>query len=132
MGAWGAGPFENDGALDWVIEVVSAPDLGPVRRALRVVLDQEYVEAPDAQSAVAAAEVVAATRGNGIALPDEVGAWLQSTRVIATQDDVALARAGVARVRGDASELNELWAETGDDAWDTAMDGLVARLAASG
>jgi hypothetical protein len=28
MGAWGSGSFENDGALDWVIELEAADDIG--------------------------------------------------------------------------------------------------------
>lgn len=131
MGAWGAGPFENDDASDWAFEVASSPDLETVRQVLRAVVDAEYVEVPDGSIVIAAAEVVAASRGQGAVLPADVKSWLQSTGVTATEDDVALARAGVARVRGEASELNELWAEAGDDEWSNAVDGIVARLAAS-
>jgi Domain of unknown function (DUF4259) len=34
MGAWGAGPFENDDASDWVYELEEAPDLNFVRDVL--------------------------------------------------------------------------------------------------
>lgn len=45
MGAWGAGPFDNDAALDWVWELDESSDLGVVRGAItRVTEDAGYLD----------------------------------------------------------------------------------------
>jgi hypothetical protein len=74
MGAWGAGAFDNDDALDWLSELVDSPDFA-LGRAVLDVTALEYLEAPEGSAALAAAEVVAAARGHPAALlPDEVTA----------------------------------------------------------
>lgn len=67
MGAWGYGPFENDGALDCVGDLADAAP-GAIRSGLlgtmREVSDSKgYIENPEADAAVAAAVLVAARLG---------------------------------------------------------------------
>src|SRR5690348_12526834 len=62
MGTWGTGPFDNDGAGDWLEtwkeSGAALPDY--VRATLTEVLDNhEYLEVDDGQYAVAAAAVTA-------------------------------------------------------------------------
>ena len=64
MGAWGFGSFDNDDAADFLADATESGDLSLVRGALdNVLTSTEYVEAPDASQAIAAAEIVAAALG---------------------------------------------------------------------
>ncbi len=77
MGTWGPKTFENDIALDWLIDLSSAGITG-LSDALKRVAERkpdDYVEAPDCCEALAAAEIVAA-RSNPQELPDEAQEWL--------------------------------------------------------
>ena len=60
MGAWGAGPFENDDAMDWAIDLEESGDVGFVVEALRAAESDGYLDAPEGSVTIAAAEVVAA------------------------------------------------------------------------
>ena len=65
MGAWGVGHFDNDDAGDWVWELEDTGTASPVTAAFAAVeAEANYLEAPDACIALAAAEVVAAWAGN--------------------------------------------------------------------
>jgi len=128
MGAWGARSFENDDALDWVWELQESSDDSVVRAALAAVRDDGQVEAPEAACACAAAEVVAAAAGAPAEwLPEEVTAWVASHGP-AVAGLRAEAHTAVQQV-ATRSELQELWAETGDDEWDKAVADLLGRLA---
>lgn len=130
MGAWGAGSFENDDALDWLDDLESR-GLAAVDEALRAAAEAEgaYLEAPDASTALAAAEVVATLRGRPpLDFPGEVEAWAKLNAREPDRALLELARAAVDRVRAD-SELKELWEESGADEWRAAVDDLLARLA---
>ncbi len=74
MGAWGVGSFDNDDAVDW-LEGFGADGAATLQQALEAVADldpQDYLEAPEAVHALAAAEIVAAARyGDMSRLPSE-------------------------------------------------------------
>jgi len=127
MGAWGGRSFENDDALDWVWELEESDDDSVVRAALVGVHGDGEVEAPEAACACAAAEVVAAAAGAPADwLPDEVKTWVAAhgAAVAGLRPE---AHAAVQRV-AQRSELQELWAEAGDDEWDRAVADLLGRL----
>jgi hypothetical protein len=66
MGAWGAGSFENDDAVDWLAEFCSEPGISVMLEALSVITDadeDEYLELPESCIGIAAAELVAALNG---------------------------------------------------------------------
>ena len=130
MGAWGAGTFENDDAMDWVYEL-EEEGLKSVTAALKAVAGakpKDDVEAPDASSALAAAEVVAAMNGKPApSLPEEVEAWLKGNKSKPDAALLDLARKAVARAK--SSELQELWAEGEEpEQWNAGVDDLAARL----
>jgi hypothetical protein len=130
MGAWGPGSFENDDAMDWLADLVDGGGMDVVESAFHGVADAEYLEAPEASSAVAAAEVVAALAGRPPAeLPDEAAEWVAAHGRPPGDRLVRQARAAVQRVRAD-SELKELWEEDGDgpNEWHAAVDDLLRRL----
>ena len=123
MGAWDAGPFDNDDALDFlaVLEGSSSPRAA-VAEALEAAGDTAgYLEAPDGSTAVAAAAIVAVIRAGRLAgVSDEVAARVHALRL--THSEAAeltqAARAAVERVDSPQSELLELWAEAGSaEAW---------------
>lgn len=130
MGIWGHGSFENDGALDWLAKL-EADGIEAIREALQPNTDQ-YIEVDDASYVIAAAEVVATVRGHGAEdLPDKITAWIESNVSSIADEDVALARKAVARIR-ESSELQELWADHGpENAWERYTANLLDRLARS-
>lgn len=132
MGAWGPGSFDNDDAQDWLGELDGAEDTSVVCQALAAITDLEvgeYIDAPDAAIAIAAAEVVAAGIGSGIEpLPEVVATWLDDLQPEFDDPDARLAARAVERIRKD-SELAELWDSSGDgSAWQTCIDDLLDRL----
>jgi Domain of unknown function (DUF4259) len=132
MGAWGAGPFENDDASDWVYELEEAPDLNFVRDVLRSVVDATgYLDAPDGSIGLAAAEVVAAAHGHPTgALPESVTTWAAAHGSQVSNDDLMLAVAAVDRIVSDDSELRDLWEDAADAGWATSVQELRQRLTA--
>ena len=130
MGAWGAGSFENDDAMDWVSELEDE-GLIAAGAALQEILElaEEYLEAPACSAALAAAEVVAALRGHPAAdLPEDVAAWIAAHPGDPGGELVAVARRAVDAVAAD-SELAELWNESAyPTAWQSAVMDLQTRL----
>ncbi len=130
MGAWGHGPFENDDAGDWIAELEESEDFSVVQAALEaVVRPGTYLEAPECSTAIAAAEVVAASLGRPVTgLPEEAGAWI-AARGAAPPRIVGLAKQALAAIRSE-SELRDLWEEgDGFDEWVKSMSDLEARIA---
>jgi hypothetical protein len=135
MGAWGAGPFENDHAADWVWDLEESSDDSVIIAALHGVSDleaAEYLEAPVATLGLAAAEVVAAALGSPASmLPEGVSNWIAGSHVGVSPNLVDQARMAVERVPTN-SELKELWDEAGDQEWLAHVFNLQARLASVG
>lgn len=130
MGTWGSGPFENDHAADWVQDLEDADDLALALDALERVRGSQYVDADDASTAIAAAEVVAAVGGRPHAdLPEDVRRWVATSDITVNPEHSEEAAAAVARIRGEDSELAELWAEDDPSAWHGHMEDLADRLA---
>lgn len=124
MGAWGAGSFENDAALDFASEIASVADLD---QAFAAVAGLEYIEADEGTRAIVAGECVAAMRGHALPdLPDDLAATVQSFGKCPVEL-YEKARDGVSAVLG-RSELVELWAEAGDKDWNVAVTDLLERL----
>ena len=135
MGAWGAGSFDNDDAVDFVVRLEHEGKTA-IAAALEDVtrLDAEdYLEAPEASCAVAAAELVAATRDGDVSrLPQAAQAWLAGHGDgLATPALLTLAHRSVERVLTQ-SELKDLWDEHDagmqSGAWITGVRQLIARL----
>lgn len=136
MGAWGHGNFENDIAADWVYEIFEPGDHVPYvtagLRGVADVADGGYLDADVANTALAAADVIAAWLGHpGRDANDTVTVWSKAQAAKGAPDDalVAMARAVVARVVA-GSELLELWSENEDGGadWKATQADLLARL----
>lgn len=129
MGAWGAGSFDNDDAVDWLADLERSRGVDAIAAAFGAVEAGDEPEAPESSTAIAAAEAVAALNGHPTAdLPGEITDWLASAR---PHPDPALterARAAVQRIRA-SSELKELWDEGDPAEWHAHLDDLQQRLA---
>jgi hypothetical protein len=132
MGAWGAGNFENDDALDWLGELEETADLSLVEQAILAVLTSDnYVEAGEGCIALAAAEVMAALQDKPVEnLPEEVTTWIQTHNVTSDPKLVTDALIVVEKIRNHKeSELRELWAEAEElEPWHAVLDDLSSRL----
>ncbi len=130
MAAGGVGNFDNDDALDWVSELEHVKNSALITETLKLVTERgdEYLEAPEASRALAAAEVVAALNHAGSPhLPAEVKQWV-SRHQIGSPSLTQLALKAIHRIET-SSELSELWDEFDDAAdWYDVLDDLEARL----
>jgi Domain of unknown function (DUF4259) len=132
MGAWGAGIWENDDALDWISELEDSEGWAILKATLREVIDagDGYLEAPVAARGLAAAEVVAGL--NDVPaddLPEEVESWIEDNRGRHEKNLAPLALQALARLRGRKSELVELWNESESAGkWTAAVNNLEVRL----
>lgn len=116
MGAWGAGNFENDDALDLLGELTPescAARLAEIFEAVSTAgMQGESLEAPDGCNVLAAAELIAAARGYASRdLPDEAGPLVEALKEPAAELAQKAASA-VSSVLMASSELVELWAES--------------------
>lgn len=128
MGAWGPGSFENDDAADFVYELEEADGSKILARALKKALGDEEPDVEAGSRAIAAAEVVAGLKGAPRAeLPPEVEDWIAAHQGRHEKDLSPLALRAVDRVRSD-SELQDVWAESGDEGWQAALADLERRL----
>jgi hypothetical protein len=132
MGAWGRGSFDNDDAADWVYEF-ERDGVTAVRSAVQQAAglgEDEYLEAPEASQAVAAAEIVAAARDGDLSKLSATArdAFPGRQHAVASANLSELARQAVERVLR-RSELKDLW-EEGDEgeAWSQDVAALLARL----
>jgi hypothetical protein len=131
MGAWGAGTFQNDTAVDWVAQLQESSDDSLLRRAIEpaAAIDGSYLDSGVAAIALAAAEVVAAAKGQpGGDLPESLSSWVAQFGSDVGDDLPIPARQAVERIAA-SSELKELWDEAGDNDWNDVVGDLRARLA---
>lgn len=130
MGAWGIGSFENDDALDWVIDLEEAKNFQILADAFEIVLDQKdnQADAHDCTVAICAAEVAAGLLGNPADdLPDEVLEWLDG-RPDPSTALVKMAQGSLIVVL-ENSELKLLWEETDEfEEWRDTIYDLQERL----
>jgi Domain of unknown function (DUF4259) len=151
MGAWGAGSFDNDWALDWLGGLREGGDAALVSRILDEVVQHggtkrlrpsfierwfllgrrhrtDWLKADVSSNAVAAAEIVAAWKGNpSTDLPDDAVEWVRQHASSFRPDLVSLAQQALGIVKTN-SELQELWEEGDATEWKKAVEDLESRL----
>lgn len=150
MGAWDAGSFQNDTALDWAGSLSESGDIAAVRRAFIRVAEERrserpsvigqllgrrpvepYLEADVACEGLAAAEIVAFWLGHPDQhFPDYLREWAVRHSDSFSPEFIALARQAVSTIKT-KSELKDLW-EEGDGIvapkWHAAIADLERRL----
>jgi hypothetical protein len=116
MGAWDSGNFDNDNALDLIIEVVDRGGLKAVEAAFDAILNlDDYIDVDFGSEAIAAGEVVAMLRGKPAAsIPDNLAEWHQVHQLSANDALTAKAILAVEKAFADEgkSELRELWEDS--------------------
>jgi hypothetical protein len=129
-GSWGVGSFENDGALDWINELIFLDSISALSETLERPLGQSYIDLDTCSYAIAAAEVVSSIgNGNLATLPEEIKDWLKqkerkldegiknkALKAIDTCSDVS------------KSELAQLWYESSYEDWKSSINELRNRL----
>lgn len=133
MGTWGYGSFDNDDAADFLTDVTGCGDLSLIREVLdNVLTSTEYVEAPDASQAIAAAEILAAASGRptpAALRKDEIGQWISRIRPAIEPELVDRARDALTRILAPQSELLEFWEDSAEfQDWQAAVKELQQQL----
>jgi hypothetical protein len=134
MGAWGIGVFDNDTACDWADDLAETDDLSVVEASLEKVLSSgaDYLEAPDAEEALAAAEVVARLQGNtgdSDAYTEAIDTWVSEHKLFVSAALAKKTLTALERILLEPSELLELWGESDEfDAWKTDVENLKSRI----
>ena len=126
MGAWGEGVFENDTAGDWTDQFEEFAPPSIVTAAIVEVSDCDDPGADACSTALAAAEVIAASRGHAVrGLPDEIKDWLAKTKFQADDELARQAREAVVRI-AECSELRQLFENA--STWRRGLENLQHRL----
>jgi Domain of unknown function (DUF4259) len=134
MGTWGVGSFENDNAVDWTYDLEGKSDLSFIEATLDKVLNlgASYLEAPDAEECIAAADAVARLSGQfGVrdAYTTSIDNWVSQVSVKPSSQLREKARRALDRILQQPSELLELWEESADTkAWKDSVMALASRL----
>jgi hypothetical protein len=130
MGAWDVTAFGNDDAADWAAGLVDADKPTEfLKRTFALAEGNGYLEAPNGSQLVAAAAIVAAALSGRApqSFPEDAG-WLHG-KADSFRGLAAAAAAGIERVRGDNSELRDLWQETEEfSAWEADLEAILAGL----
>ena len=132
MGAWAAGNFENDDALDLLGELTADSAVESLEKLFDAVASAEMrgesIDSPDSARVLAAAELIAAARGHASEdLPDCAGKVLKGLKDPSQElADKACSAVSYVLMR---SELVELWSDSKDSSeWNRVVSGLIARL----
>jgi len=134
MGAWGHGIFDNDDACDYAAAIAESNDLSIIEKTLDRVLETgpEYLEAPDASEALAAADIIARLKGvygEKNAYTETIDAWVARTKITPGPELLDKARRSIDRITTEPSELMELWKESADySRWKLSLEQLVQRI----
>lgn len=130
MGTWGIKTFDNDGTSDWLWDLEESDDTSILRQALEPE-ETEYLEAPDGEIIIAAAEIINAIRnGQREGLPENALRWIEDHKGLDVSSLVKKAISMLDRVLAENSELNELWEENEEDypQWQADVTDLQKKL----
>jgi len=135
MGTWGNGPFDNDGAADFLGAFSAAPARA-VASALQAVAqapEGRAIDVDEGSAAWAASEVVALAYGRGKQLPRTDGVLSSVARLEPNEDQRRLALSVLSRIADPAfSELAGLWCDgQARSTFDASLQDLRARLEAA-
>jgi len=113
MGAWGAGPFDNDDASDFMMELESAPSWDIARQAFHDVMSHnDYVELPEGARAYAAAALLTVAHGKSDISAQDYHMTLDAMGP-PPRDLTLLAKMALRRLSTGDSEIRELYLDSG-------------------
>ena len=133
MGAWGIKKFENDGAADFVADVLSGNKL-IIANTIEKILEiskGDYLEASDCEEALAAVEFVAAAKGNPSSdISVEAMNWVKKNDLLRFKDfDLVDSSKKVIDRILNHSEIKELWEEANElQEWEKIINDLKSRI----
>ena len=137
MGTWGTGYFEDDSALDFMSHIERSNDPKRVLvKAFDKAIKSDYLESDEGTAVIVSAAYVD-RQLNGTKFtpqnneqPLEVDTFPDRYPDQNLLDLKAKAVAALARILGDNSEINELWAENDEEypKWREGIQQLIARL----
>ena len=136
MGTWGINNFENDDASDWVFTLEKSKGLdGLLQPINKIISETGYLETPYCTEALAAAEIISASRSNDFTkIPDEAKQWLEKKPgLFSKKPEILISHAKLAQQAVQkiltSSELQELWEETDDyEDWKMILNDLLVSL----
>jgi hypothetical protein len=134
MGAWGFGIFENDTVWDFADEVSRGGGISLIEETLDRLLACEngyYLDAPDAETCLAGAEIIARLWGSPAEGTSTVAidAWIKNAQVAVSGELIKKAKRAIARILLEPSEIIELWKDSDHfDDWRQGVERLSARL----
>ncbi len=114
MSAWSSGPFDNDDAVDLMIELEDTPSWDTVREAFAdVLVNPDYVELPDGARAYAAAALLTVAVGKSDVSAQDYHMTLDAMGP-PPADLSDLAKAALKRISTGDSEIRELYLDSGN------------------
>lgn len=137
MGAWGHGYFEDDSALDFMIDIEEAENPKEViSNALKIGVEAEYLETDEGNAIIVAATYIdRQLNGTKYSEPEtdeplDVDTFPDRHPEIDFRELRSNAVLALNKVLDDKSELNELWAENEEDypSWRQGIEKLIQRL----
>lgn len=137
MGTWGTGYFEDDSALDFMDSIEKSDD--PKRmlaKAFDKAIRSDYLESDEGTAVIVSAAYVDRHVNGTKFTPEDNGEPFAIDTFPDRHPDQnfidlkAKAVSALARILGDNSEINELWAENDEDysTWREGIQQLIARL----
>ena len=118
MGAWGAGPFDNDDAADLMMELEDVPSWDSIRFVFGEVLaNEDYVELPEGARAWAAAALLTVAIGKSQISAQDYLATIEAMGP-PPHDLIEMAHTALKRLSTGDSEIRELYLDSGNyTAW---------------
>ncbi|ESQ93557.1 hypothetical protein ABAC460_00375 [Asticcacaulis sp. AC460] len=113
MGAWSHGPFDNDDAVDFMMELENAPSWETVRAIFDAVLAHDtYIELPEGARAYAAAALVTVATGKSDVSAQDI--YMTIDAMGPPPDGlVAVAKKALRQITRGDSEIRELYLDSG-------------------
>ena len=134
MGSWNTDPFGNDTACDWKYQLEETDDLSLIESTLQRIHDtgSEYLGAPDAEEAIAAADALARLKGHFYVrnpYTESLDQWIEKHPINPPAELVESAVKAMDRVLTEPSEILEFWQESEEfEDWKKHIEDLKGRL----
>lgn len=129
-GAWGHGSFENDAAMDWVLEISHSQDTDPLLNSFNDVLISKFIDADLCSRAIVSAEVIASLKTADFAnLPTALSKWAKMRTQEFEPEMPKLAQKALEYCKDTSrSELAQLWDESGSRNWLLSLSAIEEKL----
>jgi len=130
MGAWGAGIFDDDTALDIIGEIVDSDLDDYFEQAIGKCKKIDYIEYTECHEIILMAVIVDSIKNGKKYNNDDVNTIAEKNKAMnykKYRDDI---KALLIRVVADKSELNELWLENKEDypKWKANIQAIISSI----